>query len=173
MMKSKLSTCLLTIIIAMILAHTASANTIQREVTLYVDSKLAIVNGELEMLETPPYITNDITMVPLRLICTALNAEVRWDQHSNEVVIIIENHNIKVLPGKSQVMVNNETRFLQNPACVKNKTTFVPLRFIDETLGCSVVWDEKDRAIIITTHYYQDQDAGYEFAQPAALSLAG
>lgn len=46
---------------------------------MYIDSVNAYYNGDMITLDTPPFIENDRTYLPLRLIAESLGASVEWD----------------------------------------------------------------------------------------------
>ena len=45
------------------------------------------INGEIYVLDAPPYATNGRTLVPLRAVMEAFDAEVQWDQKNTAVII--------------------------------------------------------------------------------------
>lgn len=61
--------------VTMLLMLTASGSSSRRIVTV-------VLNGETVTFDTPAYIENNRTMVPLRAIAEALGLEVTWDQTS-------------------------------------------------------------------------------------------
>lgn len=46
--------------------------------------------------------------------------------------------------------VNGEEVILDSPAFIENDRTYTPVRFIAETLGVTVDWDEATQQVIIT-----------------------
>ena len=39
---------------------------------------------------------------------------------------------------------------MDTPAIIKSGRTMVPLRYISETLGCDVIWDNDERTVSIS-----------------------
>ena len=62
-------------------AATRSATSVRNGVTIVVtiDSSTMLVNGEAKTLDSPAVIVNDRTMVPVRAIAEAFNAQVGWN----------------------------------------------------------------------------------------------
>lgn len=58
-----------------------------RWVKLSIGSTEAIVNGKTISLDTSPVITNDFTMVPIRVVSEALGAKVEWEKDFRTVNI--------------------------------------------------------------------------------------
>lgn len=56
-------------------------------VQLFINSKIAFVNGEEVEMDVPAQIIFDRTMVPVRFISEAIGAQVRWEQISRTVFI--------------------------------------------------------------------------------------
>lgn len=59
----------------------------EKEISLYIDSKTAYVNGEKIELDVAPSIQNGRTMVPLRFISEALSYNVNYVNTTKQVVI--------------------------------------------------------------------------------------
>ena len=57
-------------------------------IEIYIDSSYAKVNGNVVILDSPAFISNDRTYLPVRFIAENLGANVIWDDYSREVVII-------------------------------------------------------------------------------------
>ncbi len=77
-------------------------------------------------------LVNGRTMVPLRFIAEALDAQVVWESKSNSVTIKAKEKSIS----------------LSSPEIFEGRT-IVPVRYISETFGAKVNWDSKDKKITI------------------------
>ena len=58
---------------------------------------------------------------------------------------------IRLKAGRNWAEVNGESVSLPNPPFESNGTTFVPIRFIGETLGAEVKWLPKEQSVVYTT----------------------
>ena len=56
-------------------------------ISLTIGSKYYQQNGDLEELETPPYLEGETPMIPVRILAEALEGEVEWDGTSQTVTI--------------------------------------------------------------------------------------
>ena len=58
-----------------------------KNITLTIDKKDALVKGEKKVLDVPPFIEKERTMVPLRFIAENMDVKVGWDQKNYTVVL--------------------------------------------------------------------------------------
>ena len=112
-------------------------------ITVYVD-------GEKLNFDQPPIIKDDRTLVPMRKIFEALDAQVIWDEPSQSVTAVSGQDVILFRIGQSDLYKNGQLAYtMPVPAQIINDRTLVPLRAIAESLGCEVGWDGIDYVIDI------------------------
>lgn len=112
---------------------------------------LIYVNGERLNLPLEPIIESGVTLVPMRPIFEALDADVSWDSRNNEVKASKGDITIKLPMGKKVGIINGYIHDLAIPTKMVNNYTLVPLRFISESLGAAVDWDKESGVITINT----------------------
>lgn len=125
-------------------------NAIQTEKNISVE-----VDGKALNMDVAPYIKNSRTMIPFRAIFEGLGAKVTYDfVDERKKIVVGEKLDTKVILtiGKDKAIVNKKEKPLDAPAELKNSRTFVPLRFVSESMGAKVDWDEKNRKVSIWTH---------------------
>ncbi|MDF2724143.1 MAG: copper amine oxidase protein [Paenibacillus sp.] len=105
--------------------------------------------GQPIVLDTPPQQIGNTTMVPVRVIAEALGAEVNWDDELQLINIVKEMDTIQLVLEQTNASVNGETKELEQPAQRIADLTFVPLRFIAESLHQQVEFDAQEQAIYI------------------------
>lgn len=125
------------------------------EVILTVGKNEVIVNGEKKTIEAPPYIKNGRTMVPVRVISEAFGADVGWNDKTKEVTIRYKDKNIILKIGSPYALVNGTQTPIDRDNLkvvpeITNGRTFVPIRFISETFGAKVEWNDVTQQIRIT-----------------------
>lgn len=103
-------------------------------------------------------IINDRTMVPARKIFEALGAEVGWIEETQTVTATKDNIEI-VLQINNEIAVVIEDGIrkeikLDSKPIIINYRTLVPLRFISESLGKQVGWDQINQTAIIIDYDY-------------------
>lgn len=116
------------------------------------------MNGQLvHFPDAQPYLNADQrTMVPVRFIAENLGAEVGWNSEDKIVTILLNETEIKLEIGESTALVNGEEVAFDTASILKEQRTFVPLRFVSETLDCKVLWDEGNRTAVVQTQGYID-----------------
>lgn len=116
--------------------------------TAYKTIRENIQNGELM---AAPYVENDRTLVPLRVISEEFGALVSWDDALQEATIEKDGNVVKVAIGAGIASVNGEEKPLDTPAVLfEDSITMVPIRFISENLGYSVDYVSGLEKIVIT-----------------------
>ncbi len=99
------------------------------------------VNGEAKTMDVAPIIRNDRTMLPVRYVAEALGAEILWDGATSTATLKTAVTEIKITVGATTALVNGQSVTLDSPAFIENSRTYMPVRFVAETLGATVGWD--------------------------------
>ncbi|MGG6312322.1 copper amine oxidase N-terminal domain-containing protein [Paenibacillus macerans] len=87
---------------------------------------------------------NNTTYVPLRYLSEEMDADVKWTKGSGQLVVTddLTGKQIVLKAGSKQATVGGVSVQLSGPVFVdKNGTTYVPLRFLAESLGATVYAD--------------------------------
>ncbi|MCK5848695.1 MAG: copper amine oxidase N-terminal domain-containing protein [Caldisericia bacterium] len=120
-------------------------------IKLSIGLKTATINGEEVILDEAPYINNGTTMVPLRFIGEAFNAEIEWfNIEKGRIEIRLGEDVIQLDIGKTIAYINDEEKVLTVPPEIKSGRTFVPIRFVSEALGAKIEWNGALQTITIT-----------------------
>lgn len=105
--------------------------------------------GELIDFDVALIMENDRTLIPLRCLFEKMGAEVDWDAE-NEVAIVTKNEMvIEVKIDYYDAKVNNLYKSMEVPARLVEGRTMIPLRFLSEELGYTVIWNESENCIMI------------------------
>lgn len=118
-------------------------------ITLYLNSKKALINGKSKTLAVAPFTKQETTLVPLRFVSEELGAKVQWDSQNGRITVLLDGTKIVLTTTSHYVEVNGYSKRLQVKPEIINGTTFVPLRFVSEELGKSVQWNAKNGSITI------------------------
>jgi LysM repeat protein len=95
-------------------------------------------------------IINNQTYIPIRAIAETLGAQVHWNHDTRTVLIRQGGMEIRFAVGSTQANVNGRT--VTTPASViQEGTALVPLRFVSETLGLQVAWNNETRTVQLLT----------------------
>lgn len=120
------------------------------EISFKVGDSTLMINGNPVEVETPYIAGEGTTLVPLRVITEAFGARVTWIDATKEIILEYPEVNITLQIGNINAIVNSHTEVLPvAPALSANGFTMVPLRFISETFGATVSYDEATAAITV------------------------
>ena len=118
------------------------------EISFKVGDSTLTVNGQ-PMEVTAPYVVGEgTTLVPIRVITEAFGAEVNWNGEEQSVNLKYPDVDITIKIGSKSAQVNTHAEELLAAPELYNDTTMVPLRFISETFGAKV--DYNDGLITVT-----------------------
>jgi len=109
------------------------------------------LDGKLIDFDVPPQSVNGRTMVPMRAIFEELGAKVTWIQETKEVIAEKGDKVIKLKVGSADAYINDKLIKLDAAPCSFGGRTLVPVRFIAESMGLIVDWDNENKRVIINT----------------------
>ncbi len=109
------------------------------------------INGKAVVFDTEPTTINDRTMVPMRKIFEILGAQIAWEDSTQTVTATQNGTTIVLTIGSDTAQLNGEAIQLDAAPTVVDDRTLVPVRFIAQSLGATVDWDEASSTVIITT----------------------
>ncbi len=122
--------------------------------------KLWIVfNGEILDLDVNPIMVNDRILVPVRGICEALGANVKWDNENRKITVNKEDKIIILQVDNKKAIVNGKEIDLDVPAKIINGRTLIPARFVSENLECDINY-KQGTAIITSRDFIPDGKLG-------------
>lgn len=153
------------VVLALIALITPSA-VLAQAIHVYVDQQL--VNFDVS-----PVMIQGRVLVPLRGIFERLGATVDYDAPTQHIVAIRAQQNVELTVGSRQAHVNGVPKLLDVPAFTINNRTMVPLRFISESLGADVRWDNATQTILIGSGMAGGPTAPPAGPAPAAGALSG
>ena len=111
------------------------------------------IDGEVvEFPDAKPFIDEQSrTLCPIRFIAENLGAEVLWNNEDKTVSIKKDDTDILLKIGDNTAVVNGVEKTFDTYPQIFEDRTYVPLRFISETLEMDVDWDGETKTVIITT----------------------
>ncbi|MCI3918662.1 copper amine oxidase N-terminal domain-containing protein [Paenibacillus sp. TRM 82003] len=120
----------------------------QRPIAVYV-------NGERVSLPNGVIVRGGQSFLPLRSVFGQLGADVGWDHPTQMVTIERDDPTkpklmISIDYGTGELTQNGEPVALANEPFILNGSAYLPLRFVSESLGAKVDWDDAAETIQIT-----------------------
>ena len=131
-------------------------------VSAQTDVKVTLDGNEVYFPDAKPFIDErDRVLVPIRFVSEALGALVDWENESQTAIIKQGRDEIRYTVYQPMAYLNSEMMVMDTYGILKDCRTMVPIRFISELLGCTVVWNENTSTVVITS----PKDA-LEFPEP-------
>ena len=118
-----------------VIEYVEDLNRVTMSIGSYVITNLA--QNVYDIMDVAPVIQESRTLVPIRFISYALGAEVSWDEETREVTIKIGERELTFAIGEM-------APGMDVPAQIMNNRTMVPIRFVGEFFGATVIWDESE-----------------------------
>ena len=108
------------------------------------------LKGELIEFDQPPVIEEGRTLVPLRKIFEALGANVEWNPDTRTVTAARGEKTIVLVIDSTEARAGDEVITLDVPARIINGRTLVPVRFIADSFGVRITWNDKERCVYLS-----------------------
>ncbi len=137
-----------------------------------INKNTADVNGVAHTLDAFPIIRNGRTMFPVRFVAETLGATVEWDGSTSTAHITgVDGDTVSITIGERQAMLNGKAVELDVPAFIEKGRTYLPVRFVAESLGAAVNWDGSTATATISkeNRYVSDVDTA-QFDTPTTHS---
>lgn len=112
------------------------------------------VNGNIVTSDVPAIIIDGTTMLPFRAILNSLGVgsdQIVWKQESQCVQVRNDGTFIFLAVGNNAALVNQTMVTLNVAPFIYKGRVLVPVRFISQSLGAQVYWDEQLRIVNIQT----------------------
>ncbi len=110
-----------------------------------------VLNGEVLAPREPPKLINSVSMVPVRVLSEHLGYRVDYLKADRTVVVQSAAKEIRMKIGDRNATVNGDARTMVAAPVLTNGTTLVPLRFVGETMGLDVFWDNATKSAFLYT----------------------
>lgn len=101
-----------------------------------------VVNGKF-ITEYRGFIRNNTTMAPFRGIFEAIDAFFTWNNDERTLSVQRDGKQIVLRPDEATALVDGQTVKLEEPATIVDGHMYIPLRFVAETLGAKVQWNQE------------------------------
>ncbi|MEW9701171.1 C40 family peptidase [Paenibacillus sp. SI8] len=121
------------------------------------------INDEIvQFPEVQPFIDGKgVLQVPLRILTEKLGYQVAWAKQGDDVVVGLTRNKQAILltTDEQQAIVDSKKISLESSPTLFQGNTYVPLRFITETFGSPIEWDESNQVAIVNADGKQHKSA--------------
>jgi N-acetylmuramoyl-L-alanine amidase len=107
------------------------------------------IDGVTLKSDVPPVKINDRLLVSVNALAEKLGASAKWNEKTQKVSITLNNMNIEMKVGDTNVLVNGKSEKIDEPAKLINKKVMVPVRFVCEQFNMKVVWTASKKLMTI------------------------
>jgi len=133
---------------------------------------VVVIDGEGHIFNPTPVNIEGHTFVPVRPLFEILGANVHWDNTTNTIIFYMDENEIHIPIEGYIVLVDGEETLMDISTRLINSYTFIPLRFVSETLGYAVSWDREARtASIIIPESYDSEARTILITIPQSYSI--
>ncbi len=118
-----------------------------------IDVKVS-VDGTMLKTDVSPKVVVETnrTLIPVRALFEQVGGTVLWNANEQTVTIRYNNHNIILVIDSKNATVDNMVTVLDQPATIlPGDRTFIPLRFVAESLGFTVEWNGDTQTAMLTS----------------------
>lgn len=122
-------------------------------------SELSIGEELDQYLAENSYETDGVTMAPLSDLSKALGAEVSWNFLTETATVTLGSVKIKLKEGTSSAVLGETEVSIPKPTEVREGRIYAPLRFVAESLGFGVLWDEETKSVHVTAELPKTEPA--------------
>jgi hypothetical protein len=149
-MKKLLAVFLSAALILSLVPSVGAADGDRVEISFKIGDDTLLVNGSPVTVETPYVAGEGTTLVPLRVITEAFGASVTWVNETQEIILDYPDVSVTLQIDSTKAQVNSHEETLSvAPTLSENGVTMVPLRFLSETFGATVSYDNETSAITV------------------------
>lgn len=150
-MKNILKVIALFTVVLLMVTTTVMAEPGDVEISFCVGDETLTINGTPVTVEKPYVVGEGVTLVPLRVITEAFGATVDWDGSTKTVTLTYPDVKVILQIDNPIAEVNGKAeKLLSAPELTDTGFTFVPLRFLSETFGAEVSYDNDTKKITVT-----------------------
>ncbi|MDW7673281.1 MAG: S41 family peptidase [Bacillota bacterium] len=121
-----------------------------KAITLFVGKLLAIVDGKEIALGEMPFIKDDLTYVPLRIIGEKLGLQIDWDGDKREITITKGEKSFTFQPHLNVAFIGGQEYAVDAPVVIQNNRSYIPIRSLIEFLGGQVQYFPSSKQINIS-----------------------
>ncbi|WP_409343695.1 phosphodiester glycosidase family protein [Paenibacillus sp. MBLB4367] len=108
----------------------------------YAEPQVQVVVNGTFISEYRGFIRNQTTMAPFRGIFEAISADFTWNNDERTLSVQRGGKRIVLRPDESTALVDGKPVLLDEAATIIDGHMYIPLRFVAETLGAKVIWNQ-------------------------------
>lgn len=141
--------------IFMVMSVFTTAHAAEKPVGVWIDGT------EVKLGNSNPIVEKGTTLVPMRPLLEKLNVNLNWNKKTQTVTGTKNGLALSLTIGSTTATVNGEKKKLEVAPKTINNVTYVPVRFIGETIGYKVEWSPAQRTITFVANNQAASSTGF------------
>lgn len=145
---------IVSLLLCMLLSLTcinAFADTQAMSIALQIDNSNMSVNGTEKVIDAPPVIKDGRTLLPVRAVVEEMGGSVSWDNEAKQATLNHGDNTIVLTIDSQTALLNDEENMIDTAPTIIDGRTFLPIRFIAESFGYAVEWNEENKTVFINS----------------------
>lgn len=125
---------------------------VRTTITMQIGNPVMTINGTEQNIDengTVPVVQNNRTLLPVRAFVEGIGGTALWDDRTQTAALSYNGTEITLTIGERTALVNGSEETLDVTPVLLNDRTMLPIRFIAETFGYTVLWDETLQTVTI------------------------
>lgn len=139
----------------MVMSVFSTAHAAEKPVGVWIDG------NEVKLGSSAPVVEKGTTLVPMRPLLESLDVNITWNKQTQTVTGSKNGLDLSLTIGSTTATVNGEKKKLEVAPKTINNITYVPVRFIGETIGYKVEWNPKLRTITFVANKQPGGSTGF------------
>ena len=130
-------------------AETENAQSASEIILQIGNSKISVDGTEKNIDEngTVPVVVNNRTLFPVRAVVEAMGGTVEWNGDTQTVTLKCGENEIRLVIDDSTAYLNGLANTLDTAPTIINDRTMLPIRFIAESFGYNVDWEDSSQKV--------------------------
>jgi sugar lactone lactonase YvrE len=118
-----------------------SSDSGQKPIIFTIGQNTCIAGGQSITMDASPWISDGRVLVPVRYLADALGAYTVWDPAMQKVTITKGSTTVVLCIGSAILTTNGTASQMDVAPVIKNGRTYLPVRYVAEVFGCTIVWN--------------------------------
>ena len=153
-LRKRVGTLIMSAVMAASLLPGAAAAAPTKVVAMKIGSPWCVMGTEVSQLDqqsdkVSPVAEGGRTLVPISRVLAAFGGTAQWVPETGGVRCSLNGTEVELSLGSTTALVDGEAVALDVPAKAMNNRTFVPVRFVSESLGLKVGYEPTNRIVVV------------------------
>jgi hypothetical protein len=122
----------------------------QEQINFTIDQSSYTAGGQSFTMDAAPFISNGRTLVPVRYLADALDAQTNWDGATRTITVTKRGTTIELAVGSMYIGTDGKASKMDAAPLIKDGRTYLPARYLAEALGYNVSWNAGAQMVTVS-----------------------